>query len=183
MVGEVNTATVFKGDIAVFGGSSLGGSGTITGDVVIEGGGISLPGNSPGTLTITGNLKYDAKSIAEFELAQIGSSDKIVVDGDLLFGGQMDIRLIALSGTTVGVYTLFDYSGGTLTGFDELSIDRKVGLASNTGFDGQLINNVSNKTIDLQINSLGVAAVPEPTSALLAALGAMLCVFRRRRQA
>ncbi len=181
VVGEGNAATVFNGDITVFGGSSLGGSGTIAGDVIIESGGKSLPGNSPGILTITGNLQYDARSIAEFELAQIGASDKIAVTGDLLFNGQMNLQLFALSGATTGLYTLFDYDG-SLTNFANLLIDRTVGLASNIGFDALLINNLTSKTIDLQINSLGVSAVPEPTSSVMAVLGATLCVFRRRRK-
>ena len=181
VVGQGNDAAVFTGDITVFGGSSLGGSGEIVGHVIIESGGKSLPGNSPGILTITGNLQYDANSIAEFELAQINASDLIAVNGDLLFGGQMDLQLFALSGVTAGTYTLFDYTG-SLTGFENLLIDWEVGLASSLGFDAELINNLAEKTIDLRINSLGIAVITEPASSLMAVLGATLSVFRRRRK-
>ena len=42
--------------VTVNSGGTLGGSGTITGDVICDAGGKVSPGDSPGTLTITGNI-------------------------------------------------------------------------------------------------------------------------------
>ncbi|MCB1132164.1 MAG: hypothetical protein KDN05_13630, partial [Verrucomicrobiae bacterium] len=154
VVGENNSAAAFNGDIAVSGGAGIGGSGTITGELHILAGGKTQPGNSPGTLNITGDLIYDAQSIAEFELAQIGSSDLISIDGNLLFNGEMDLQLFALAGVTTGTYTLFEYTG-SLTGFDNINIDSSVGLASNLGFSANLLNDTLGKSIKLNILSLG----------------------------
>lgn len=98
-------------------GTSLGGSGTIHGNVVVANGGAMGPGNSPGTQTIAGNLTLNAGSILNFELAQAGVvgggvNDLINVGGNLTLDGTLNVT--ALSGFGAGYYRLFNY-GGTLT--------------------------------------------------------------------
>ncbi len=98
-------------------GSTLGGSGTV-GNTHILSGGILSAGNSPGTLTVAGNLTLHAGSISVFELNSPGvvggtgttGNDLVAVAGNLMLGGTLDARVAA-----AGYYRLFDY-GGTLNG-------------------------------------------------------------------
>src|SRR5690606_31596770 len=82
-------------DVTVNGGGTLGGSGTIVGGAYISG--ILSAGNSPGTLTITGNLRLDAGSTSVFELNTPGvvggtgaaGNDLVDVGGTLTLGGRL----------------------------------------------------------------------------------------------
>lgn len=50
--------------------NDVAGSGTIGGYVVITGGGILAPGNSPGTLTIAGDLTLNPASVLNYKFSQ-----------------------------------------------------------------------------------------------------------------
>lgn len=103
--------------INVASGATLGGSGTIQGNVVVANGGILSPGTSPATQTIAGNLTLNDSSVLNFELAQPGVvgggiNDLITVGGNLVLDGTLNVT--ALDGFSAGFYRLFNY-GGTLT--------------------------------------------------------------------
>ncbi|OFZ70666.1 MAG: hypothetical protein A2Z01_06285 [Betaproteobacteria bacterium RBG_16_58_11] len=68
-------------------GGSLMGSGTISGPVFLGAAAVVNPGNSPGTLTINGNLTSNAKLI--FEIAGLGAGqyDELIINGAALFSG------------------------------------------------------------------------------------------------
>lgn len=110
---------VFGGDshvMTVSGGATLGGSGTIGGTVSIADATLRA-GNSPGTLTIDGDLSLGADTMLDFELgAPDGTpgidSDLVIVTGDLTLDGTLNV--IDAGGFGAGLYRLFDY-GGTLT--------------------------------------------------------------------
>lgn len=97
-------------------GGSLGGSGTFHGDVTF--GNASLnPGNSPGTLSIGGNLTLGAATILNFELGEAGTvggvnNDLVNVGGNLTLDGTLNV--IAQPTFGEGYYRLFNY-GGSLT--------------------------------------------------------------------
>jgi len=97
-------------------GGALGGSGTFHGDVTF--GNASLnPGNSPGTLTIGGNLTLGAATILNFELGEAGTvggvnNDLVNVGGNLTLDGTLNV--IAQPTFGEGYYRLFNY-GGSLT--------------------------------------------------------------------
>lgn len=112
--GALGDATGNTANLRVGNGSTLGGSGTFLGNVSVADGGMVGPGNSPGTLTIAGNLALGAGSILNYELARPGtvgggSSDLILVGGDLTLDGTLDVT--ALSGFGAGYYRLIDYAG------------------------------------------------------------------------
>src|SRR5690606_34498700 len=76
------------GPTSVASGARLGGTGVIGGDVTVATGGILAPGNSPGVLTIDGDLILDSGSILDFEFGEanvVGGplNDLIEVGGDL----------------------------------------------------------------------------------------------------
>ena len=97
----------------VFDGATLGGTGTIAGDVIVNDGATIAPGMSPGTLTV-GSLSLSSGSILDYELGQagvIGSgiNDLIEIDGDLTLDGTMNIT--DAGGFGAGVYRLMNYGG------------------------------------------------------------------------
>lgn len=180
VIGGANSSTVFTGDITVGNGSVIGGSGQITGALTIQEGATTQPGNSPGTLTVMGDLTYEAGSFAEFELGSIGASDFIDVSGTLAFDGDTTLTLVGLAGLNTGTYSLYGYDVA-MTGFGNLSIDEETGLGSNIGFEAMLVDNAANNSIDLQIVSLGAAVIPETSTTLLAVLALSGLTLRRRR--
>jgi autotransporter-associated beta strand protein len=99
--------------IIVLSGATLTGNGTIGGSVTVNNGGALSPGLSPfpSTLTISNNLILSTSSLLNFELGS--SSDKVIVSGNLVLGGILNVTNVA--GFGPNTYTLFTYSG-TLTG-------------------------------------------------------------------
>lgn len=90
----------------VSGAGTIGGSGTLIGDVMIEG--TLSAGSSPGTLTIEGRLNLGANSTSLFELSTPGiiggANDLVVVNGDLTLGGTLEVNA-----SSAGYYRLFNY--------------------------------------------------------------------------
>lgn len=99
----------------VVNGGTLGGQGLFA-DVTGSGGTLA-PGNSPGTMTISGDLTLDAATTLDFELGDpLGTagtdSDLINVGGNLTLDGT--VRIIDLGAYGAGTYRLLNYTG-TLT--------------------------------------------------------------------
>ncbi|HEY4199305.1 MAG TPA: autotransporter domain-containing protein [Devosiaceae bacterium] len=143
--GDQSAAT---GTVDIAAAGTLGGSGTIGGDVNVIGGTLA-PGNSPGTLTIKGNLVMDAAARLDYEFGEAyvpgGTfNDLVNVGGDLTLDGTLSIT--ASPGRTFGpgVYRVFNYDG-TLAGpgltlavadpelYVQTSIDHQVNLVNTAG--------------------------------------------------
>lgn len=104
--------------VAVSNSGALGGSGTIGGNVAVTNG-VLAPGNSPGTLTIGGNLTLAAASVLDFEFGQsnvVGGplNDLVKVGGALTLDGTIDVSLTAGGVFDAGLYRVINY-GGALT--------------------------------------------------------------------
>nr|WP_301293839.1 autotransporter domain-containing protein [Nitrobacter winogradskyi] len=140
-------------------GGTLGGSGTV-GNTFVNAGGILSAGNSPGTLTVAGDLTLNAGSTSVFELGAPGvvggvSNDLVIVTGNLSLGGTL-----LTPGAVSGYYRLFDF-GGTVSGSFStvpagatvsLDIPQQVNLLVNQGgqrvqfWDG--VDQIGNGTVD-----------------------------------
>ncbi|MGN6097224.1 MAG: autotransporter outer membrane beta-barrel domain-containing protein [Bosea sp. (in: a-proteobacteria)] len=114
-VSIVNTAGSLRNDGTIAGavtitGGTLSGSGTILGATTVSGGTLS-PGNSPGTLTINGNLTMDSASTYKAEV-QGPIADRINVTGTASLAGTL--RLVPLGGAYSfnSPYTLLSAAGG-----------------------------------------------------------------------
>ncbi len=148
-------------------GGTLGGSGTV-GAVTIQTDGIFAPGNSPGTLTFTGDLTLNSGSISDFEINSfsLGNYDLAIAAAagtqNVSFNGVLNL-LFQSGFNTVGSIKIFEFDGysGAFTSVVP------TGLAS--GFTASFDNTTGIVTV-----------VPEPASALLGGLG-MLALLRRRR--
>jgi hypothetical protein len=91
-------------------GGSLGGVGTIAGDLINSAGTVA-PGNSPGILTISGSYTQGASSTLAVELAgtTLGTQyDQLDVSGTATLGGTLAVNMLAFDvlnwGTRVGKF-------------------------------------------------------------------------------
>lgn len=136
--------------VNVSSGGVLGGAGVIGGDVFVTNGTIAA-GNSPGTLTINGDLNLDAASVLDFELGEAGVAggalnDLINVGGDLVLDGTLNVSESAGGTYGAGVYRLINYTGNLTdngldlgfmpagnTQFVQTSIAHQVNLVNTSG--------------------------------------------------
>jgi outer membrane autotransporter protein len=100
-------------EVLVHTAGTLGGTGTITGDVVVSSGGTVAPGGSIGTLTIDGNYTHNAGTIA---LEVDGTSaDRLDVTGTADLGDETDVTVTPIGVTENGdSHTVL--TAGTLEG-------------------------------------------------------------------
>lgn len=115
--GKFNVGGKLGGNLVIAAGAALGGSGAIGGDVTVTGGTIA-PGDSPGTLTIAGDLLLDPASTLQIEFGEsnvVGGpmNDLIKVGGDLRLDGVVNVSLTAGGLFDPGLYRIASY-GGTL---------------------------------------------------------------------
>ncbi|WP_221029599.1 autotransporter-associated beta strand repeat-containing protein [Actomonas aquatica] len=159
-------------------GQTLSGSGTLNlaTNQTLNFAGTLAPGNSPGIITVDGNLVLNSAAIVAMELAGSGGMagtdfDQIIVNGDLTLGGTLQLTLLNDYTPSIGQsFQLFTASsiGGTFANYDLPTI---AGATWNTSYLAQT-------------GAISLSAVPEPgTYAALAGL-AMLgyAAWRKRRR-
>ena len=109
------------GELTVENGAILGGGGSVR-NVRVNG--TIAPGNSIGTMTITGDYTHDASATYDVEIDAGGGTDLIDVSGTATIGGGT-VNVQPESGTyEVGdIYTILEADGGVFGEFDTLTID------------------------------------------------------------
>ncbi len=196
----INGSTSSTSLVSVAAAGTLGGSGTVGGHTTISG--THSPGNSPGLITHSGNLTYEAGANVLWELVanSVGSRgtnfDGINVGATLDFNGATTLNLNfnfgasavewsdtfwATSYTGTGGWLV--YSGATtLTDFGNLSLNAPSAWLDETGDTLASARSGSSFGLFQDGNNiyLNYSAVPEPRAALLGGLG-MLMLLRRRR--
>jgi autotransporter-associated beta strand protein len=135
------------------GGTVLSGSGTFRGSAAVNG--AINPGNSPGTLTIAGNLALGAGTILNYELGEPGTvgganNDLLVVGGNLTLDGTLNTIAFG-PGYGPGYYRLINY-GGTLTD-NGLSIGSIAG-----GLNATVLTNITGQ-VNLLLGATGIQTV------------------------
>lgn len=108
--GQLDITGQLGGVITVNSGGIIGGIGTLD-NLVMANGGILAPGNSIGTLTVTGDVVLNDISRLNYEIGAPGSSDLLAVGGNLTLDGKL--YLTDAGGAGIGHYRLMTY--GTLT--------------------------------------------------------------------
>lgn len=153
----------------IFSNATLTGVGTIVG-TVSNAGSIS-PGTSPGILTINGDLTLLDGSLSLMELAGTNNAqyDQINVSGILRIGGLLQVTLTNSFSPAAGdLFDLFDF-GSTTGVFSQTNLPL---------LGGGLVWNTDNLYTS---GELSVEAIPEPSTALLLALGGAFACHGRRR--
>ncbi len=101
-------ATLFAPVVAVGALGELSGNGEIVGNVLNEG--LVSPGNSPGTLNVTGNFAQNEGGVLKMEIASTSSYDKLVIGGALMAGGTLDVDLLSFMPQEGDSFDLFDFA-------------------------------------------------------------------------
>lgn len=186
------------GGVVVANSGRLGGSGSFTGPLTIDAGGVLAPGNSPGTLS-SGDTTFAGGGSYVWEVNDVNGVagtnwDLLDVTGTLTIDATEDnpftIAVTSLDGSNQpGQTANFDDQSG----YSFLLVSTTGGIAFGPGtsivgsFDvdtSAFANSFAgNWSVDRSGNDLYVAyAVPEPSSyALLAGLAALAMVALRRR--
>jgi fibronectin-binding autotransporter adhesin len=148
--GDQSAAT---GATSVDSGGTLGGNGTIGGDVTVADGGTLSPGDigsAPGTLTVKGSVTLSDNSNLNVDFGQanvVGGplNDLVQVNGDLSLGGTLNVSVSSGGTFDPGIYRIIGYTGA-LTGngltigsvpspdyFLQTSIAQQVNLVNTNG--------------------------------------------------
>jgi len=120
---------------------TLGGSGTLTGNVLNQG--MVAPGNSIGTLTITGDYTHAAGAVLENEVSN-GASDLLAVTGTAdIQGGTLQV--VPYGYATAGDYTFL--TAGTIQGaFDQTDTPAVLNAALSSPTPNALSLNITRNT-------------------------------------
>jgi autotransporter-associated beta strand protein len=186
----VNAGTlVVNGSIAnattttVQSGATISGGGSV-GSLTVESGAFVNPGNSPGILTVNGDYNQAGTFVAEITGLTAGSQhDQLVVNGTVSLSGSLDVQFSAGSYAVNDMIFLLvnddaDAVNGIFTGINQGDTVTNYG-----GFDWIISYNADSTTSTFTGgNDIALRAIPEPSASLLAGLGA-LALLRRRRSA
>jgi autotransporter-associated beta strand protein len=131
---------------------TLGGSGTVTGNVAVASSGIINPGTSAGTLSLSNSLTETGGAVNHFDLPTTPGpgNDLLVINGDLNVSGINTVEING-GGSAGTVHTIIQYGGnfnGTVANF------------AVSGANGSLSNDVPTKTIAFVVQ----APVRSPTN-------------------
>jgi hypothetical protein len=164
-------------------GQSLDGSGTINGNVIVDG--ETDPGNSPGILTVNGNYTQAAGSFLNIQLggATSGQFDQLDVNGNISLDGTLDVTL--WGGFVPGSGNTFDILNwtGTRTG----NFASVVYPALSAGYSFEALWAANSLTLEVLYTPTGGGGgspSPEPATCLLIGGGLLAGSYywRRRRQ-
>lgn len=184
-----------SGAVLVKNTATLGGSGTIGGNVTIENGGTYSPGNSPGLQTVSGDLTFNSGSIFEWEIDRTVTQTRGTGYDAVNVGGTLSATTGAIFRIVIGdslfnhgfwsvQRTWSDIFSGTISsslasifngGFEYYN--GSTPISSPSGVQGSFSWNTNTLTWTPQS---GATFVPEPTSALAGLLLAAGLLRRRR---
>ena len=172
------TFTAPTGTLAV--GGTIAGTGTYSGDVVVQSGGTVSPGADAGagigTLTFNGDLDLNPTATLEMALGGLANYDQVLFAG----GGRtltLDNAALALS---LGFMPAPLDEFVLVSGFDTLA-----GAGQFAGLPEGAAVNVGGSVfwISYGPNDITLVTAPEPTTLSLLGLGALCLRLRRRRKA
>ncbi|MGC9261601.1 MAG: autotransporter-associated beta strand repeat-containing protein, partial [Phycisphaerae bacterium] len=158
---------------------SLIGSGTVKGNLTVQGVLQADPSGTTGTLTFDNNLTISGATI-NVALDSNGNADNIVINGLATVSGINTINISALGDSfNNGLYTLLSDTNGGLAGmflFGNGNRTENFAIGSNN----YLLSLQNSNTVE----TLQVSAVPEPAALVLFAIaGLALVLIPRKRKA
>ncbi|MCC5024515.1 MAG: PEP-CTERM sorting domain-containing protein [Candidatus Synoicihabitans palmerolidicus] len=185
-VGLGGGRVTFLETLALPSGSTLSGSGTITGNIEVRGN--LAPGNSVGSITIEGDLTLTASTLSFFEVdmtAEPITADFVQVDGTLNLDGMFSWELLeSIDPISTDMFTL--YTANNLTG-SFLNAASGTRLYNSDLQRSFVINYGSASMFDpnsVILSNFEFVPVPEPSTWVLMITGLFVVVvfqLRRRR--
>lgn len=144
--------TAFNGNTAlnlltVHPGATLGGNTTLTGDLVNYGD--VAPGNSIGTITVTGDYLQGGGATLQMEIGG-SASDRLLVGGDATFQDGSLLNIETVAPVLAGEFSLLS-AGGSLSGAPQLT------LGDSALLDFTLLS--ASEALTLQVDRTAYAAV------------------------
>ncbi|QTN31446.1 autotransporter-associated beta strand repeat-containing protein [Akkermansiaceae bacterium] len=180
----INGSTSSTSLVTVGASGTLGGNGVVGGNTTVNG---SLrPGNSPGVLEFGANLTLGSTSISTMEIGGITRDtqyDGVNVAGAMAYGGTLSIDLTTLFGGGSYTFDLFNLTNAPTGNFTAVNLTGSYTgtLTNNLGVWTTTTNSANESwTFTQSTGDLSLVVIPEPSAALLGALGA-LALLRRRR--
>ncbi len=170
----INNGIIEYTTIDILGGV-LKGIGTLKGSVTIGSSATVIPGSSPGTLNIDGDLHSDGNYVFEIAGLNSGQYDLLDIDGNAFFTGG-NFKFDFIDGFLPSAGDHWDFLvADSLSGLESVNFTF-AGLGDGLGID---LNNEGGK-ISLTV----ITAVPEPETyaMLLTGLGLMGLMTYRRKQ-
>lgn len=149
----LNGTNTYAGDTTVTNGT-LGGYGSLAGNLVMLDGTLSPGWPTLGTLAVNGNVTLGGTTVMEIDRAQSPSSDRLAVGGALAFGGELQVVLAsgASAPESGDVYQLFS-KGGSVE-FDSIT------LPDLSALPGGLLWNTDELLTSGYISVVGAAVPP-----------------------
>ena len=138
--------------LTVASGATLRGTGAVLGNVIINNGGTLAPGNSPGTLTVAGNVTMNAGAVHSVDIdggvysaaGGAGSYDRLVLTGAgsvYSAAGTLSLKLRGITGVATNSYspsigdTFKIVTADTVAGSFSSVVQPTTGMPSNSRFD------------------------------------------------
>jgi len=164
--------------------AKLSGNGTITGNVQTSG--TVAPGNSIGTVNITGDLTLLASSKSVFEVdasTTTGTADLVNVSGNLVLGGNLSWSLLStLDPVSTSMFTL--YTANNISG-SFANAASGTHISTSNGQRSFIVNYGSGSAFDANkviFSNFEFTPVPEPSTWALMFTGLMLITWQSRRR-
>jgi len=156
----INGSIATSSLVTVYGGGELGGNGNVS-TTHIDGGTLA-PGNSIGTLTVSGDLSFTGTSTYAVEVSA-SDADRVNVTGRADLGGATVAATFAPDKYVMRRYTILNAGGGIGdTRFSaELATDLPQSFSSNLSYDA------GNVYLDLTLNIIGLNMNQRNVSATL----------------
>ena len=173
-------------NILVFANGVINGVGDAVGNIYYyDAGGKLLPGNSPGTLNIIGNLFLDAGTLElEFDSSE---RDALNVAGQLRVGSQATIKIFH-TGSFASILNFGDFFSGSQPTFQTSFADHAFQvLSSDPAVVGQTVTlsfGAQHRNIEVEFGTPTVTNVPEPGTSVLLLVGLLLigrAVYAKQR--
>lgn len=165
--------------VTVASGATLGGSGTLLGDVLAQPGAVVNPGNSPGVLNIVGDLVLQDGAVLVLEIAGTTAGtqfDMLKVRGDLrLASGTLELAFLDGFAPAAGQQFSFFEVGGAFTGASTISV---TGLLPDWQFSSGFDPDTGRFSLMSLSDGISATPVPMPASSWLFGGGLALLGWR-----